>query len=252
MPPSSLPTASDLPSAFEPVLHPANLSLTQVSNIIVFLPGLGDTSKNFAGFARALNLPETLALTLQPPSPLPVPIGPGFHWSDDLLFDQATGALDPDSGFARVARLLAEDVISKILLKKCGFKPAEIHLFGFGQGGSAALAAALHPSISSLSLGSLTSIGGAVPLSTPLPSTDVHKNRTPVLLLGGSRGALTAQEQSLVKRTKNSYTFVEYHQWKKADDSLPKSREEALPMMQFFGRRLRSRKGVPDGATEIG
>lgn len=44
---------------------------------------------------------------------------------------------------------------------------------------------------------------------------------------------------------------VEYHQWKKADDSIPQNREEAMPMMQFFARRLRSQKGVPEGSLEL-
>jgi hypothetical protein len=32
---------------------------------------------------------------------------------------------------------------------------------------------------------------------------------------------------------------------------MPKNREEALPMMHFFARRLRSQKGVPEGSVEL-
>ncbi len=34
-------------------------------------------------------------------------------------------------------------------------------------------------------------------------------------------------------------------------DSMPRSREEMLPIMRFFARRLRSRGGVPEGAVEV-
>jgi hypothetical protein len=33
---------------------------------------------------------------------------------------------------------------------------------------------------------------------------------------------------------------------------MPANREEALPMMSFFARHLRSRQGVPADAVEIG
>jgi hypothetical protein len=32
---------------------------------------------------------------------------------------------------------------------------------------------------------------------------------------------------------------------------MPRSREEMLPIMRFFARRLRSRGGVPEGAVEV-
>lgn len=44
---------------------------------------------------------------------------------------------------------------------------------------------------------------------------------------------------------------VEYVKWAKSEDSMPRSREEMLPIMKFFARRLRSRAGVPEGAVEV-
>jgi predicted esterase len=240
MPPSTLPKVSEFPPVFQPVVH----NTPKPTNTVLFLPGLGDTSQNFSSFARALNLPETLCVTLQGPTPLPLPLPEGFHWDDDLLVDQGSGDLDPDAGFSKSTQLLKDEVIEKVLISKCGFKATEILLFGFGQGGMAALATAR---AFKGELGGVISIGGRIPSSFML--VNGPKIKTPVLLLGGSKGSMASAD--VVKSTKETFEHVEYHQWKKADDSMPQNRDEALPMMQFFARRLRSQKGVPEGSVEL-
>lgn len=248
MPSPTQPRVSDFPSDLHSVIYlPPN---NRLSNVIVFFSGLGDTSINFAGFAKALNLPDALTITLQPPFPLPFPTGPGGHWSDDLQIDTQTGTIDADSPVIKASGIVA-DAISEVLMKKHNFTRSQIHLFGYCQGGSVALAVALNDTVLALGpLGSIVSIGGVLPIS----SSHVTKtrSRTPVLLLGGSRGELAKSDQSPVKRLKSLFELVEYHQWKKADDSMPKSREEVFPMMQFLARVLRSRRGVPNDATEVG
>ena len=94
-------------------------------------------------------------------------------------------------------------------------------------------------------------IGGTLPLSTPTGSSSTSKNRTPVLILSGAKSPLASVDSSSLKRIKSYYEFVTYHQWKKADDSMPKNRDEVLPMMQFWSQKLKSRRGVPDDAIEI-
>lgn len=247
MPSISLPAPSDFLEDLHPVIYlPPN---NRPTNVILFLPGLGDSSVNFSSLAKALNLPDAVTVTLQAPFPLPFPIGPGFHWSDDLQVDTASGAIDRDSPLTRSTAVIA-DVISEVLVKKYGFAPPQIHLFGYGQGGSVALSVALHDSLSNIaSMGGVVSIGGPLPLS--VSHTAKTKSRTPICLLGGRTGSFVRDEQSPVKRLRTLYEFVEYHEWKKNDDSMPKNRDEALPMMQFFARRLRSRRGVPDDAVEV-
>lgn len=248
---SLVPSPSDLPATLKPVIHlPPN---NQPANVILFLPGLGDTAANFSSFARALNLPDVLTITLNPPFPLPFPLGPGDQWSEDLQVDATTGAFDSDSPLTRAVELVAKDVIADVLIEKSEYRPDHIHLIGFGQGGSVAVSVPLHASLSSFApLGGVISIGGALPISTTVNSpSSASKNRTPLLLLSGSKSPLASPESSPLKRIKSAFEFVTYHQWRKSDDSMPKNRDEVLPMMQFWARTLKSRRGVPDDAVEI-
>ncbi len=50
------------------------------TNLLIFLPGLGDTHANFAAFARSLNLPQSACLILQGPMPLPLDDMDGGAW----------------------------------------------------------------------------------------------------------------------------------------------------------------------------
>ena len=242
---STIPEASNFPKGLNPVISPPSTS--RIANVVLFFPGLGDTSVNFSSFAKALNLPESLCITLQPLMPLPQPLDPGYHWGDDIIFDQSTGMLDHDAGFATATRVICDDVVNGILVQQCGFKHRDVLFLGYGQGGMAALAAALFIKDR---LAGVISIGGSLPLSTNSVNTQMSK--TPVLLLGGGQGEIFRNDRAGVKKVQSSFEFVESHQWKKKDDSMPKNRDEALPMMQFLARQLRSLHGVPKDAVEVG
>lgn len=81
------------------------------------------------------------------------------------------------------------------------------------------------------------------------PGNGKRKNPTPVLLCGGSKS--TQVTRGAVDTLKERFAEVEYVRWQKADDGMPRSREEMLPVMRFLARRLRSRRGVPEGAVEV-
>lgn len=95
-------------------------------------------------------------------------------------------------------------------------------------------------------LGGIISIGGALPAEILTSGT---KRRTFILILGGSSQTLVTQRA--LTRLREGFQFVEYTKWSKAGDGMAKSREEMMPIMQFFSRRLRSRQGVPEGSVEI-
>jgi predicted esterase len=160
---------------------------------------------------------------------------------DDVLIDERQGEIELDAGFTTIQKVLGEDVIKEGLMQRCGFPARNILFLGFGQGGMAALHVAAQ---SDLEFGGVVSIGGRLP-----SQSGSGKSKTPVLVLGGSRS--TQVTRSAVDALKVGFTDVEYVKWEKGEDSMPRNREEMLPIMKFFARRLRSRAGVPEGAVEI-
>ncbi|EKG18800.1 Phospholipase/carboxylesterase [Macrophomina phaseolina MS6] len=250
--PKRQPTQQDFPSAVTlSIISPPPSSSSSSSshpppNVLILLHGLGDTHASFATLGRQLNLPETLCLAVRAPAPLPFDLG-GHHWGDDIQFDQATGSMSFDTGFRAATRLLLDNVIRETLLDACGYTPREILLFGYGQGGMAALRVAAEMGADE-ELGGVVSIGGWLPSDAPLQPVN-RKCRTPVLLCKAAR--LSNVSDGEVKRLKDNFDFVEVREWARAGDGMPRNREEMLPIMQFFARRLRSMKGVPDGAVEL-
>ncbi|MCJ1247979.1 hypothetical protein MMC30_005194 [Trapelia coarctata] len=257
-----LPTPSDFPtlSITPPPSAPSPVTAPKPPiNVLLLLHGLGDTLTPFTTLSQQLGLPETCCIALQAPTPLPFDLG-GFHWGDDIVFDQSTGEMEFDTGFTNSTKVLGE--VIHVLIEKCGFQSREVLLFGFGQGGMAALAATAEVKGE---LGGVVDIGGPVPSSIPIPSTSTpssnpspstsstpppSKNRTPILLLGGSSRTLLTP--SAIQKTKVIFPFTEYKKWPRAGDGMPRTREEMFPIMEFFSRRLRSRRGVPEGSVEIG
>ncbi|KAJ5795155.1 hypothetical protein N7457_001754 [Penicillium paradoxum] len=252
--PTKTPTPSDFPSQLTVTITPApspspSKSASPAPNILLLLHGLGDTAAAFTKFAQALRLPETTIITIQGTAPLPFDLG-GFHWGDDVSFDSATGALDMDAGLTRSTKTLVE-IVRGTLVQKCGYALREIMVLGFGQGGMAALAVARELGLKNdgAEVGALSgviSIGAPYALSG---SRAGDKNRSPVLLVSGRDSVAVSDEA--VRRTKQVFEFVEVSRYARRGDGMPASRDEMLPVMQFFARRLRSRQGVPEGSIEI-
>ncbi|KAL4917954.1 Alpha/Beta hydrolase protein [Aspergillus aurantiobrunneus] len=256
--PTRSPTTSDFPSSLTFTLTPPTQSTNTrpPPNILLLLHGLGDTLNPFTTLGTQLALPETTVLTIQAPTALPLDL-PGFHWGDDINFDSRTGALDMDAGFTKTTKLLVEDVIKTVLVGKCGYRPREIIVLGFGQGGMVGLVAAEKifaegsgEAGSGTELAGIISIGAAYPLSLAgKKKSEQGKSRTPILVVAGRDSEVVTE--SAVKRTKDVFEFVEVHEYRRRGDTMPRSREEMVPIMRFFGRRLRSWQGVPEGSVEL-
>ncbi|KAI3174103.1 hypothetical protein DTO039G3_3159 [Penicillium roqueforti] len=264
--PTKTPAPCDFPSELTVTITPAppsparSQSASPAPNILLLLHGLGDTAASFTKFAEAIRLPETTIVTVQGTAPLPFDLG-GFHWGDDVSFDSATGALDMDAGMTRSTRILVEDVVRGTLVQKCGYALREIMALGFGQGGMAALAMARELGLKGKEAGNgngnadsgeVGTLSGVISTGAPYPlsgSRVGNTNRTPVLLVAGRDSVAVSDEA--VRRTKQVFEFVEVSRYARRGDGMPSNREEMLPVMQFFARRLRSRQGVPEGSVEI-
>ncbi|KAF2793813.1 alpha/beta-hydrolase [Melanomma pulvis-pyrius CBS 109.77] len=242
--PGRLPTESDFASTIKLSITPPPSS-QQPTNILILLHGLGDTNVSFKKLGQQLSLPETACIAVQAPMPLPFDLG-GFHWGDDMIFDQNTGEMDVDTGFKTSTIIILDSIIREGLIRKCGYKSREIMIFGFAQGGMVGLQAAAE--LEGEELGGVVSVGGALSLSLPLKALD-KRSKTPVLVCKASKGS--AVSDSAVSKLKDAFEFVEIKEWKRNADGMPSNREEMLPIMQFFARRLRSTRGVPAGSVEL-
>ncbi|KAF2403149.1 alpha/beta-hydrolase [Trichodelitschia bisporula] len=256
MPPRQ-PTAADMPPkvtctiTVPPPSHPP-------THPLLLLHGIGDSHLALHPLAQLLSLPETTTINLRAPTHMP--LLPGYHWGDDLTFS-ADGTIDPDAGF-ELAVGYVEEVISA-LVEKCGYEERDVLIMGLGQGGMVALEVARY----ARELRGVVSFGGGLPspptagatfaathttASTKTPPTPATagKSPTPVLLLKGARGSAVSLEA--VARTREAFTHVEVVEWPREGDGMARNREEMLPVMRFFAQRLRSVRGIPKGAVELG
>jgi hypothetical protein len=113
-------------------------------------------------------------------------------------------------------------------------------------------------------LGGVISIGG--PVSSAVAAEVGKKSKSPVLVCKGRVNSAVGERE--VKRIKDVFEFVSVREWKRDEDGMPGNREEVsfwwlsmnlgyadlfemLPIMQFFGRRLLSAKGVPEGSIQL-
>ncbi|KAM3417194.1 hypothetical protein BST61_g5454 [Cercospora zeina] len=247
-----LPAIADFPQkvTLDIVPPPSNDAPT---NILLLLHGLGDSHASFTNLAQQMNLPETCCISIQAPQTL-LDLG-GYHWGDDIIFDNSSGGIDADGGFTQASALL-QILIREILLEKCEFRLREILLLGFGQGGMAALSTAVaidqahqakDPTL--VELGGVMSIGAG--LASHAPASMDPKCRTPVLVCCGSDDGGSIVTRDAEHKLKRVFQHVEVERYARSGDAMPGNREEMLPIMHFLSRRLRSVKGVPEGAVEI-
>ncbi|KAF2754061.1 alpha/beta-hydrolase [Pseudovirgaria hyperparasitica] len=244
--PGRLPNEADFafskPIAFS-ITPPS--SSQQPINVLILLHGLGDTHVPFTNLGRQMNLPETVCISIRAPKPLPFDLG-GFHWGDDLYFEPSSDAMNKDTGFRASAKLIIEEVVQRALIEGCGYEYRDILFFGYSQGGMAALQVGAE--LQDEELGGIVCIAGWLPDSAPMLPID-KKSRTPVLLC---KAAISSEvPASALARLKDTYQYSEVKEWKRNADGMPRNREEMLPIMQFLARRLRSRKGVLEGAIEL-
>ena len=240
--PTLLRNQVEFPTSLVLSITPPPATSPQTTNVLILLHGLGDNSVSFTNLGKQLALPETTCISLQAPTPLPFELG-GFHWGDDIIFDQASAQMDYDTGFTKAVKIIRQNIIEDGLVKQAGYKPREIMIFGLGHG---AMAALLTAASMAEELGGIVSVGGPLPSS----STSAKVVKTPVLVLGGSSNTLITR--TALDRLKAAFQNVEYQKWNRAGDGMPRNRDEMLPIMRFFARRLRSRAGVAEGGVEIG
>jgi len=146
--------------------------------------------------------------------------------------------MDVDTGFKSSTRMVLDEVIRKGLVEKCCYKPREIMIFGFAQGGIVGLQVAAE--VGEGELGGVISIGGTISSSIPFAALD-KKSGTPVIVCKGSRNSTVTP--SAIQKIKDIFELVEIKEWKKIGDGMPSNRDEMLPIMQFFCKEATEHEG---------
>eukprot|EP00833_Pecoramyces_ruminatium_P011068 jgi/Orpsp1_1/1185100/evm.model.c7180000092276.1 len=126
------------------------------NNILILFHGLGDNPTNFINFGKKISLPQTAVVALRAPFPIPFFDGTGWYPSFDSY-----GELFTSSCPLRMQGLLkTREIVSRfveVLVNKYKYNYRQIFFFGFSQGGTAALDAAI--------FGTKSAIGGVISIS---------------------------------------------------------------------------------------
>jgi len=242
----SIPTKDDFPKSLVYTLPPPSTT-PPPTNILILMHGLGDLHNSFTNLGTQLALPETAVLAIQAPNSLPIP-EEAYHWGDDVIFDNSSGGLDSDAGFKKTRALLA-GIVDDALVGRCGWRTRGIFFFGYAQGGMAALDFVL--SRPGVEFGGVVSVGADAPAKVEVEvEGEGGKSSTPVLVCAAEKGSVVSEAGE--KRLEELFDDAKVVRWKgRKEDGMMQTRDELLPVMEFYGRRLGSVAGVPEGALEL-
>ncbi|KAJ9060280.1 hypothetical protein DSO57_1032513 [Entomophthora muscae] len=159
-------------------LPPADKGL----NLLILLHGLGDNEQNFFQLGKKLNFPQTAVVALQAPIKLPFFEEEAYMWWDS--FDLNTGEeLNPAHCEKSVQGCLTKVKSFLDYAVSQGWRSEAIFLFGFSQGATVALEAALSfPT----KLGGVVSICG-LPLRKSFENEAILPHELPILITLGDK-----------------------------------------------------------------
>ncbi|KAF9653674.1 hypothetical protein BDM02DRAFT_3226555 [Thelephora ganbajun] len=209
-------------------------------NLLILLHGLGDTHVPFANLGKQLKLPQTATLAIRAPEKIPYLYEEAFQWYES--FD-SLGDLLPNPNPAPALDLLTK--IFDHLINNCGWSPQKIHIFGFAQGGIAAVEFALlrwrqqlqkSPDLSISPLGSVVSVCG------PLLSYPTLKSPCPIPLLLFHRSPPAESALSSSNKTAFRKGFGSFREAQVGGEGMPRSKTEWEHIMRFWSERLNHRQ----------
>ncbi|ORY35700.1 hypothetical protein BCR39DRAFT_511584 [Naematelia encephala] len=210
-------------------------------NLLIMFHGLGDTKLPFSNLGRQLNLPHTAVLSLQAPNPIPLLENPSYSWYNTFtpLFEPLASP-DPTTALPSLRHLLEALTSSQV-----GWELPQIHLFGWGQGGTMSLELAYN--IGREPLDTCTTgapakrFGSVISICAPLlshPTSDL-KLETPVLYFTrqSPQSAVGKKNQGVIKRAFKQVDVVVGKDGK--GEEMPRGRGEWEGIMRFWAQVLK-------------
>ncbi|KAL3131160.1 hypothetical protein ABBQ38_000465 [Trebouxia sp. C0009 RCD-2024] len=217
-------------------------------NLLILLHGYGDTPEPYARLARQMALPQTACLAL------PGPLGPvlgtptGRAWFHEEDEAEMSGSATVGSTLRHLQQILSS------LQKKGGWLASHIHLFGFSQGGSAAMHVALHCRGDSM-LGSCVAVSAAL---LPQQLAELKQQRhqpgacsaTPLLITHGGQDLELPRSRvdATVATAKQLGSGVRFHSIPGKAHAMIGSPSEMRHLMGFWAQALKHRPIQADPA----
>lgn len=235
------------------------------ANLLLLFHGLGDAPAAFARFAASLALPQTSALAVRGPLPLPLDL-PGRMWHDS--FD-ADGEMLNDhrrsTSLARERHRLRR--LLHLLSSGCGWSCERIFLFGYAQGGVAALDFLAHLEPGDGRLGGVVSWCGLPLPETPCIKPHTAAAATPLLVVAGGhahatvtpgdarrlyegyvgRQTTTTEEESEEQSEEQSLRLLPAH----GGEAMVQSPTDVRLLMEFWARHLALSSALEDDPTIV-
>ncbi|KAF9933547.1 hypothetical protein FBU30_005189 [Linnemannia zychae] len=218
-------------------------------NLVIFFHGLGDKIEpNFTKLARTLQLPQTAAVCIQAPTPIPYLEEEGYQWYPS--FNNLTGdTLGPEAPerIMQVQKLIRPELVKFIrhCMDYCGFNPRQILLFGFSQGAEIALDLAIFGGIN---FRAVISIAGYL-MDESINATAVTKPlTTKVMILQGDKdnNRSVKHAKEYIKPIQRIFGKDNVTQCIVAGmgHGMPQSEEGWRPLMEFFANNLEHRTAL--------
>ncbi|WVQ95130.1 hypothetical protein IAU59_002224 [Kwoniella sp. CBS 9459] len=236
-------------------------------NLLIMFHGLGDSKTPFFGLGKQLNLPSTAVLSLSAPDPIPLMDHPSFSWYPTLTptYDPIPlSAQNPTKNLASLRKL-----ISALISPELGWSTQDIHLFGWGQGGTMVLELALDVGKNGVTPNSGSSEGGdpkhnrfgsAVSICAGLlthPTTDLNLN-TPIGYFTrlSPKSSVHAKQLTPIKRAFRAVNVIQGESARSGGDGgggegMPRGREEWFGIMKFWGQVLARKDEGWKGQGEV-
>ncbi|OAV99666.1 hypothetical protein PTTG_00540 [Puccinia triticina 1-1 BBBD Race 1] len=218
------------------------------TNLLILFHGLGDTQIPFGQLGRKLNLPQTACMSIRAFGRVPFLEEEAYQWWES--FDITGSLLTNPNPSSTLTKLMA--MLDRLASEELGWKPEDIHLFGFAQGGSCLSELALlwnrSQSTSASSLASIVSVSGPL-LSLPTIPTS-SRSPTPVLLWSRRGEDDTGKWRTGFER---GFQSVQHFLGPRAShEQMPMTPQEWKPILEFWSKLLKSRHPweLNDGDTE--
>ncbi|WRT68587.1 uncharacterized protein IL334_005565 [Kwoniella shivajii] len=271
---SSSSASSSSASSSKPIPSPASLKPWDFAyssssdgcdtNLLIMFHGLGDSKTPFFNLAKQLNLPSTAILSLSAIDPIPLMDHPSFSW-----YPTFTSTYDPipianQNPTVHLSKL--RDLVSTLITPSghtgssavsggggggLGWKLDEIHLFGWGQGGTIALELGLSIGKNPLTIstsavesegkggkrfGSITSICANL-LTHPTSSLNIP---TPVCYFTRTSPKSSIHEKSVnvLKRAFREVQIVTPKGSGGGGEDMPRSKDDWYGIMKFWSQVL--------------